>query len=326
LRRAAVKELENGGDPGGFFGKALEAGYGFLRASSTGPDRDTQYEQTKLRDDWFAEIPRARGSLFRYPMMSSPGAFFGGGPESISGTQTVPAQSNWRDFAAQAIGEAGMSSALSLAVLYSAVARNDGAIVAPRLVRTGEAPSLRKIFEATPTRVQAVRAALKAPLQPDGTAHKLPGCAALRDMIPSLYAKTGTFQVRYETGPEEQEAQHGRDILQSCGAITWNGAEPRARAVSLADPRLCEEEGLTVTGVHRYVSELPVPQQQQGSEPTIAKGVFTSFVAVLIPPATAKGKPRAVVLSIIVDMNGVVAQNLAKSLLPTVWRWMNGVQ
>jgi hypothetical protein len=248
----------------------------------------------------------------------------------------------WRDFASHVIGEGGRGSALSLAVLYAAVARADAVLPAPRIVRTGVAQvPAHFAFTNTPAlRLQRVRRILRAPFQNSQgrTARTLRTKLRTLGIDGRLFGKTGTFEIRQRIDASAREPVRslsgpvGPDVpplLDGCGVVDYTDAGVSHAAsktweAALGSPA-CERNGLVVTAVHRYPENgapgaAPAPTGQPAGE------TFTSFAGVLLPADPTSRS--AVVLSVVVDLPGyktareLRAVDVFKDLVPGLAQWL----
>lgn len=321
----------------GYFRTALNGGYTFLahtarqgrepgRAPGVDGESLKEYEGHPRWRAWFPELPFAEGRVFRYPAIYSPGSFFSSSTERFDSHAVPSTPRGWRGFAQQAIGEDGQGSALSLAVLYAAVLRDDGMFVAPRLLTNAGAPQLSQAYagatpEITKARAMRLREALAKPLA--GTAARL-GSAARAIELP-LLGKTGTFSLTQRLA---SAAHGGSGGLEQCGVLAWNaGLKPGARAdwrAGVGSTR-CEKALPAVTLVHHYPANRPELSAETSAPVPVAEEEFTSFVA-LIEPEPLRGTPayrpgKRMVLAVISDIEGVRAANLVQGLLPSLKRW-----
>jgi hypothetical protein len=321
---------------GGYFTHILHAGFRFLYRDSDGRlrGRDAHsYEGTDYRNDWMAGMPGSEEHVFLYPAVFSPLSHFGGGAESWDGiTQNVDGKRlQWHDFAAQAIGEAGQGSALTVAAMYSAVARNDGAMPAPRLVHQ-DTVSTSHIFDLQNNRLERIRQALRQPLiSGSGTARAL-GAFLKHNQIDMDYVlgKTGTFSIQFQSA---QPAGHG---VQSCPAPAPAGC-PLATAESLLSDTAISTamlgatacEKAMVTPVHRYPQSAPAtaagPQGAAKVEGTVRKEIHTTFAGIFLPHQQ-EGHPLVAVL--ISDLNETghddrAARNVIAPLMKAISDWMH---
>lgn len=323
----------------GYFERALQAGVrlGYPEATK---DRDVyrladsgqaSYEGREFRIDWMPGMPQAPGRVFRYPIVFSPLSHFGGGDEKFGNQteETLRDARSWREFAAQAIGEAGEGSALSIAALYSAVGREDGAIPAPRLIDTGPV-STRQIFDPKGQRVQRIRQALLQPLvNKAGTAQGL-GISLKNAGIGDVFGKTGTFDM-IVSAPLNDGAANGNA---PAAANSRRCAVPETLLLENQGPVTPVQLGLSqcegnslVTGVHRYPFVLPAvptaaPLTRRLDAPT-ATEKHTTFAAILLPRRPG-GHPIVAVL--IADIPEIQKKNTAaqliEPLLKEIDRWM----
>ena len=340
LAQRSQKPFLNNDDPG-YFKSAIRAGLrlGFPGQSGepTRPN-DLHYETTPFRQDWMPGLPKAEGSVFVYPEMFSPLSYFGGGQETF-GTEThpIPSRFTWREFAAQAIGENGQGSALSVADLYSAVGRSDGAIPAPRLVDVGD-PSTTKMFNSSAVRLSRIREALEQPLL-HGTAadlgaflnkHHIEHVDQSKRQVDGIYGKTGTFVLEFQ---EESVPQDGTEpVMQAregCGFVTIESLlSPAPADSSLLGTPGCEGGHLMVTGVQRYPASPRAVTGDAANTPRAPSQIkknetHTTFVAVMEPEHA--GHP--VVFALIADLDETSGQKLtarclSAPLLESIWNWM----
>jgi hypothetical protein len=262
-------------------------------------------------------------------MMFSPAAFFGG--KDLS----------WFDFAAQAIGEAGEGSALTLAAMYAGVGRDDGLLPAPQLVAHQDVKT-RPIFDPKEGRVERIRRALEQPLKPGGTAFSDVEAYLKRNLIDRrIVAKTGTFYI-VPPGPQPVSGNVGAAALAGCGVVTEAALISPEKispltptGASLLGTELCEKR-LMVTGVHRYPATVPIARPEAAPArpalpPSACRGSsngtekHTTFAAVLFPKDSA-GDP--IVIALIVDLDECRHQpwnshNVIQPLLKDISDWMH---
>lgn len=322
----------------GYYSRAINAGYRFQYLENVGtrsPLRSgrnsTEYEGRAYRQDWFPHMPfDASRPLFEYPEMWSPGSALGWFKERHGNKERVLAAGdhrNWRALAAQLVGEGGKASALSLATLYTPIARDDGLFAAPYLVVGGGVPpdTGRPAFRATRSRLKALRELLREPIL-RGTAMRSFNRADSRERV---WGKTGTFDLEYSLRdwPDPFVANliggnSSSSILDDCGV-----AEEQAGTVAIAPgearalgtPR-CENTGFFMTAVHRYpasVTETALLEKER-----VAK--LSSFVGIVLAAPESTG--GAVVLSIVSDVEGVNATDLFVLMLGDVRTHLEGKQ
>jgi len=335
---------------GGYFARLIEAGFrlGYpeeVKVNSNGGAGNggasfvrmaghsrLSYENVKYRQDWMLNIPRAEGHVFLYPSVFSPRSFFGGGGEQWDGTvQQIRGTFSWRDFAAQAIGEAGQGSALSVATMYTAVGRDDGSIPSPRLVPS-DTISLQKVFDPKGRRVDRIRQALRQPLLPPrGTAREV-GAFLNKNGIGSVFGKTGTFVIESaDTEPASDDAddRNAEPASAGCGVVPLERllVPNRSTAPDLLGSPYCEKGRLMATAVHRY-PENPstfagAARRQTRGE--IRKATHTTFAAVLMP---RKAGAHPIVAALIVDLDEysgqhINARRMIEPLLKEISAWMH---
>lgn len=312
----------------GFFGVAIDAGFHFL-VRRPGAKRSSlvelpDYRGRPFRSDWFSEVPGAEGRIFEYPAMLSPASVFGGGSETYGNSPVqVESVGGWRDFATQAIGQAGWGSALSIAVAYTAVARGDGSVVAPRLIVDSGQPATRLVFNPTRERSEALENALEQPLGLGGTAvgvgvHALARANGYADV---LLGKTGTFQVRQLI---RRSTDTAANLLIECGTIDLTLTAPRQESWGrLLGAAICEDSGLAITAVHRYPhADVLIPQAATAAnEARLAKEELTSFAGIIRPSVRSHGE--GIVLAVVSDIEGAKAQIIARPLLDAAWDWLS---
>jgi hypothetical protein len=335
----------------GYFPRAIAAGYRFDRRLASGVTdhgRAREYEGQPLRSDWFPELGSSADQwMFAYPRIKSPGTLFGWASDEAGQREQplAPREHNWwHELASEVIGEGTTGSALSLAVLYTPIARVDAAFPAPRLVRTAAEPVSPALpaFDATVgRRRQQLRIALSAPVRHGGTAWK---SMALRDSMRAygvqdrLIGKTGTFDLRQLIRPPLGEAtgfgtsRTASKRRRACGVPVGLGPQgPDFR--SQLGTETCERAGLLMTGVHRY-PERPPPEPDDVPKGRREKYHATSFVGVLDAPGEVSarqeqtGMPRSVVLSVVADVpfsarrGDVTAADILGHLLPKLAAWL----
>jgi hypothetical protein len=333
LRTRAIAGVTEAAGRRGYFGHALGAGYRFLYKRPSGnwgitpwrPAGTHRYRSTSYVEDWFGDLGDAEARVFNYPAMASPASYFNEQTDQIDGktVQVGPEPAGWRSFASQAVGENGQASALSVAVLYSAIARDDGRMAAPRLIastrpagaRTGgaaiAAQQQRPHFANWQARSQRLRTALLRPLRSGGTAARTVGAVTQR-FADAVFAKTGTFDYArlVSTRP-------AAEVAAGCGVLDAP-AVPGVAWGAWLGTSLCEDDELSVTRVHRYpVSAAVLPS----SKPREVERTYTAFASVLIPPNARQSPPLVVVL--IADIQKQSAAQIASRLVPDVWAWMN---
>jgi cell division protein FtsI/penicillin-binding protein 2 len=295
--------------------------------------RGSGYEGVAYRDDWFEELGRrAARRVFAYPTMFTPGRFFGarGGTERFdtAGAEPSAKDGNWFDFASQAVGYAGRQSALSLAVLYAAMGRDDGQFPAPHLVHTGKRVTDRLAFQPSAARLQAMRDILKAPLDravagtaATGTRNRpsLADSAAGLNILPFMMAKTGTFDIDVVPatgGPGLELAECGvlayrEGNLVQVSATRWN---------RFFGARVCEDAGLVLDGLHRYPQDAPAdPPTPQAQEAHEERG-HSSFVTLISPPPGSAAPP--IIVSIVSDVPTMKAKVVMQHLLQPIAGWL----
>lgn len=325
----------------GYFERTLQAGYRLGYPDRIGRLRGhlrPSYENAAYRNDWMPGLPLAEGHVFVYPMMFSPGSHFGGDPETWGGVaiDNKAAGLTWREFAAQAIGEAGQGSALSVATMYSAAGREDGAIPAPRLVRS-ESVTVRSIFEPQGQRVARVRQALSQPMSAHGTARAV-GAFLKQNHIEGVLGKTGTFTVEANASPPTNNDLEAPDSniethidarrLSACGIATDNslvsGQKP---SILWLGSDLCEKGQLMVTGVHRYPESPAIAPHSHAGEPRNGgsgkESTHTTFAAVLLPQ---NPREHAIIVAIIVDLDEysgerINARQIVAPMIEEISRW-----
>jgi len=316
----------------GYFDRAIQAGFRLGYPDSAGALSGrhlSSYENATYRDDWMPGLPNAEGHVFLYPMMFSPLSFFGGGHETFGdAVQNVePNRLTWRDFASQAIGEAGQGSALTVAVMYAGVARKDGAIPAPRLIEAGDI-STRQMFDPQGTRLERIQQALRQPLfSKNGTGWKV-GKYLTSNHIEGVVGKTGTFVVEARAERSDENSTDGSaEEVHGCGFVReqdlLSPSHPDERFLGTA---ACEKRRyMTVTGVHRYPEMLRTTHddsRRPDSREKVSKETHTTFAAVIQPKT---GHP--VVIAIIVDLDEyrkerVNSRDLIQPLLKDISDWM----
>jgi hypothetical protein len=312
----------------GYFGRILDAGFWFGVPDHTRDSRGVvvesvpwgsgmrEYEGVPYWREWFADIGVAEGRIFRYPMSLSPRTFFGGGTQEKFDRPLMARTADirkWRDFAAQSIGEAGEGSPLSLSVLYSSVARDDGRLIAPRLLKGAPPAGLRQIYDYTPTRLSRLRAILRAPIE-SGTARKL------RSIGPrEFFGKTGTFDLPVAAAGSNSASQA---VPAGCAVPEWSAGQliRTANDGARLGSRTCEQHGLLVTGIHRYPSGPVPPAASATSGPANEKTeTHHTFAGTILPQSGSDAPP--VVFAFIIDKPRVATDAVMTLIVLELNRW-----
>jgi hypothetical protein len=305
----------------GYFAKALDAGFRFERrgAAEAARPREDRYEGAQPFDGWMPDIPRGEGRVFRYPSMLSPRSFFG---DYTSNGEFVPGvDSGRRAFVAQSIGEDGQGSALSVAVLYSAMGQRDGQAPAPRLLKTAAPPALRPVIRSAQARAR-IEAALRAPLEPGGTAHRTVGSLPFQQ---ALLGKTGTFDIAFDASARQDLSDAA--LRDACGVVVVQKKTWTPRPSPLLGSAACEGADLTVTAVHRYPEgAAPLGPGRPGRGGRLDEEQYSSFAAIVRPP---QGGSAPVVFVLVSDLlknretQRPSAALIAKPLLYDIWNWLS---